>query len=120
MVTSNKGIVMSASLLAQAKWATAALAFAIVTVATPAFAETITVTIENLSFKPADVQSKVGDTIVWVNKDVVDHTATARDKSFDIVQPAKKSVSQTLTKAGSFDYYCRYHPNMTGRLTVEP
>lgn len=116
----NKGIVMSASLLAQARWAAAALVFAIVTVATPAFAETIIVTIENLSFKPAEVQAKVGDTVVWVNKDVLDHTATARDKSFDIVQPAKKSVSQTLTKAGSFDYYCRYHPNMTGRLVVEP
>lgn len=116
---------MSASFLTQARWAaakyaTAALAFAIVAVVTPAFAKTITVTIENLSFKPAEVQAKVGDTIVWVNKDVLDHTATARDKSFDIVQPAKKSVSQTLTKADSFDYYCRYHPNMTGRLMVEP
>jgi plastocyanin len=86
----------------------------------PAFAKNITVTIENLSFKPADIKAKVGDTIVWVNKDIVDHTATARDKSFDVIQPAKNSVSQSLTKAGTFDYYCRYHPNMTGRLVVEP
>jgi plastocyanin len=88
--------------------------------AMPASAETITVTIENLSFKPTEVKAKVGDTILWVNKDVLDHTATARDKSFDIIQTAKKSVSQTLTKAGSFDFYCRYHPNMTGRLLIEP
>jgi hypothetical protein len=40
----------------------------------------------------------VSNTIVWVNKDVLVHTTTARDKSFDILQPAKQTVSQTLTK----------------------
>lgn len=110
---------MLTPLLAQSKRVTVALA--LVAAATiPASAETITVTIENLVFKPAEVKAKVGDTILWVNKDVFDHTATARDKSFDIIQPPKKSVSQTLTKAGTFDYYCQYHPNMTGRLVVEP
>jgi plastocyanin len=98
-----------------------AVALALVTAAAiPASAETITITIENLSFKPADVKAKLGDTILWVNKDFLAHTATARDNSFDVTQPPKKSVSQTLTKTGSFDYYCRYHPNMTGRLVVEP
>jgi plastocyanin len=99
----------------------AAVALALVAAATiPASAETITVTIENLSFKPAEVTAKVGDTILWVNKDIFDHTATARDNSFDVIPPTNNSVSQTLTKIGVFDYYCRYHPNMTGRLVVEP
>jgi plastocyanin len=107
------------SLLTQGR--SAAIALALVAAATiPASAETITVTIENLSFNPAEVKAKVGDTILWVNKDILDHTATARDNSFDVIQSAKSSVSQTLTKAGTFDYYCRYHPNMIGRLIVEP
>lgn len=98
-----------------------AIALALVAVATNlTSAETITVTIENLSFKPAEVAAKIGDTILWVNKGILDHTATARDNSFDVIQPAKKSISQTLTKIGTFDYYCRYHPNMEGRLVVEP
>lgn len=97
------------------------LSLALVGVATvPASAATVTVTIENLSFKPTEVKAKVGDTILWVNKDVLVHTATARDESFDVTQPPKNTVSQTLTKAGSFDFYCKYHPNMTGRLVVEP
>jgi len=25
-----------------------------------------------------------------------------------------------LQKSGTFDYYCKYHPNMTGKLTVAP
>ncbi len=110
---------MLTSLLTRGRGVTVALAL-VVSTSMPAFAKNITVTIENLSFKPADIKAKVGDTIVWVNKDIVDHTATARDKSFDVIQPAKNSVSQSLTKAGTFDYYCRYHPNMTGRLVVEP
>lgn len=96
-----------------------ALAFAGAAVV-PAAAATVTVTIENLTFKPTEVKARVGDTIEWVNKDVLAHTATARDKSFDVIQPPKKTVSQTLTKAGSFDFYCKYHPNMTGRLVVAP
>lgn len=102
-----------------ARGGSAAIALALVAAAAmPASAETITVTIENLSFKPAEVTAKVGDTILWINKDIFDHTATARDNSFDIVQPTKSSISQTLTNIGVFDYYCRYHPNMTGRLVV--
>jgi plastocyanin len=88
--------------------------------AAPAACETITVTIEKLAYQPAEVTAKVGDTILWVNKDVLAHTSTARDKSFEVIEPPKKTVSQTLTKAGSFDYYCKYHPNMKGRLTVNP
>jgi plastocyanin len=110
---------MFTSFLARGRSVAVALAL-VAAAAMPASAETITVTIENLSFKPAEVKAKVGDTILWVNKDVLDHTATARDKSFDIIQGANKSVSQTLTKAGSFDFYCKYHPNMTGRLVIEP
>lgn len=95
------------------------LAASLSAVATPGRAETITVVIEKLAFSPAEVKAKVGDTISWVNKDVFAHTSTARDKSFEVVQPPKKTVSQTLTKAGAFDYYCKYHPNMKGRLIVE-
>ncbi len=110
---------MPTSLLTQGRSVAIALAL-VATVAMPVSAETIIVTIENLSFNPAEMKAKVDDTILWVNKDVLDHTATTRDSSFDVIQPAKSSASQTLTRAGTFDYYCRYHPNMMGRLMVEP
>jgi len=110
---------MFASLLRKGRPLWLALPLA-VGIAAPAFAETITVTVANLTFEPAEVKAKVGDTIRWVNKDVLTHSATARDKSFDVIQPPGKTVSQTLTRAGSFDYYCKYHPNMTGRLIVAP
>ena len=85
----------------------------------PAQAETITVTIEKLVFSPADIKAKVGDTIVWVNKDVFAHTATVKG-GWDVMLPPKKSESLVLKKAGAVEYYCRFHPNMKGHITVTP
>jgi plastocyanin len=46
--------------------------------AVPANAATIQVTIDKLVFSPVEVKAKVGDTITWINMDIVAHTATAR------------------------------------------
>ena len=85
----------------------------------PAHAETIHVTIDNLVFSPVDLKAKVGDTVTWINKDIVAHTATARG-DWDVMIPANKSASLVLTKAGIVEYYCRFHPNMKGRITITP
>ena len=98
----------------------AALLLAVAALLRPlaAQAETIQVTIQNLVFSPAEVDAKVGDTIEWVNKDVFAHTATARDGTFDVSIPAKKTGTLVVHKAGEIAYYCRFHPNMTGNLKV--
>lgn len=86
----------------------------------PARAATIQITIDNLVFAPAEVSAKVGDTIEWINKDVFAHTATARNGDFDVATPPKKTMMSVLKKAGSVEYYCRFHPNMKGTLTIAP
>jgi len=83
-----------------------------------AAAETIQVTIKNLVFEPTEIHAKVGDTIEWINNDVFVHTATGRKGEFDVNIPAKKTVTQELKVAGDIAFYCRFHPNMTGRLVV--
>ena len=85
-----------------------------------AHAATITITMENLVISPAEATARVGDTIELVNKDVLAHTATAKNGDFDVMMPPKKTVTYVLTKAGSVDYYCRFHPNMKATLKVEP
>jgi plastocyanin len=75
---------------------------------------------ENLVISPAEVSAKVGDTIEWVNKDVLAHTATATGGDFDVMLPPKKTGTLLLKKAGSFDYYCRFHPNMKATLKIAP
>ena len=86
----------------------------------PAHAETIQITMENLVISPADSSAKVGDTIEWINRDVFAHTATARNGDWDVTLPPKKSAILVLKKAGTLDYYCRFHPNMKATLTVAP
>ena len=85
-----------------------------------AHAETITITVDRLVFQPAEVSARVGDTIVWDNKDVMAHTATASDKSWDVTIEPGKSGRLTLTGSGSVNYFCRFHPNMKGRIVVKP
>lgn len=88
--------------------------------AVPAHAETIPIVIQNLVFTPTEISAKVGDTIEWVNKDVFAHTATARNGDFDVNQPPKKTVTSVLSKAGTVEFYCRFHPNMKGVLKIAP
>ena len=83
-------------------------------------AATIQITMENLVISPADASAKVGDTIEWINKDIFAHTASARNGDWDVTLPPKKSVTSVLKKAGTVDYYCRFHPNMKATLTVAP
>ncbi len=85
----------------------------------PVHAETIQVTIDKLEFSPADIKAKVGDTIEWVNKDVFAHTATVRG-DWDVMISPKKTGSFVLEKPGDVEYYCRFHPNMRGRISIMP
>jgi plastocyanin len=84
----------------------------------PAAPAKASVTIDQLAFGPAEVHAVAGDTVEWVNHDAIVHTATARDGSWKvIIQPGKKA-SVLLKRAGRFEYYCEYHPNMTGVVIV--
>ena len=85
-----------------------------------AHAATIQITMENLVISPAEAAAKVGDTIEWINKDILAHTATARNGDWDVTIPPKKTVTLGLKKAGAVAYYCRCHPNMKATLTVAP
>lgn len=84
-----------------------------------AHAATIEVTVEKMAFSPAEIEAKVGDTIQWVNKDAFVHTATVKG-GFDIMLPVKQSGSVVVDKAGTLEYFCRFHPNMKGHITVAP
>jgi plastocyanin len=88
--------------------------------AVPARAATVQITIDKLVYGPAEVQAKVGDTVEWVNKDVIVHTATARNGDWDVTIASGKTSRVVLKKAGAVDYYCRFHPNMKARIVVTP
>lgn len=77
-----------------------------------------TVVMDNMNFGRMPAGAKVGDTIIWVNRDTVPHTATTRVKGFDIrLQPGQRA-KMTLKKAGNYAVYCIYHPAMRTTLKV--
>jgi plastocyanin len=64
----------------------------------------------------------IGDTIVWVNDDENIHTAThRRDPAlFDSgTMEAGDEFSFTFSEEGEVRYFCRFHPWMTGVITVQ-
>lgn len=73
------------------------------------------VTMRSMSYGRMPAGIRVGDTSVWVNRDNVPHTATARNRSFNVNIPQGRSVRMTVRQAGTFAYHCIYHPAMRGR-----
>jgi plastocyanin len=85
-----------------------------------AAADPIAVDIADFAFAPKQIKAKVGQTITFTNKDSAPHTATATDGAkFDSGQLDQgKSFSYTAKKAGTIQFVCSFHPNMTGTITV--
>ena len=76
------------------------------------------IVVDNLMYGPAPAHLRVGDRLVWVNKDLFRHSATADDKSFDVdLQPGKQGEI-VLKRPGTYSYFCKYHPGMKGRIVV--
>lgn len=83
-----------------------------------AYAKDYMLVINNMSYAKVPADLKIGDAIIWINQDSVPHTVTARDKSFNLAVDRGAKVRQVLTTAGTFAFYCRYHPMMRGTLKV--
>jgi len=87
----------------------------------PARPQTHTVTIEGMQFVPEVLTVAPGDTVVWVNRDLVPHTATSKTGNFDSKDiQVDKSWKYTIRKTGDFAYTCTFHPTMKAMLRVKP
>lgn len=82
-------------------------------------AQTIDISISGSAFSSTSVTVNVGDTIRWTNNDGFSHTASEENGVFNTgTLSAGESVSITMTQAGSFNYFCAFHPSMTGTIVV--
>jgi plastocyanin len=71
------------------------------------------VEIHKFKFQTILLDVKVGDTVTWINKDIVPHTATALDKSWDSGRLKKdESFTLTITDETSLEYFCAFHRQM--------
>ena len=79
-----------------------------------------TVEIRGMEFHPAELTVSVGDTIVWINRDLVPHTATSTATAkWDTGQLSQgQNGRYVATRKGTLRYVCTFHPTMVGKLVV--
>src|SRR5690242_1860713 len=87
-------------------------AVAVIAASPVVWAKTIQVEVQARAFSPARITARVGDTIVWNNKDFLLHSATSHNHELDVNLPPHSSGRAVLKKTGTIEYYCRFHPNM--------
>ena len=86
-----------------------------------AAAESLAVEIKDFAYNPPAIEVPVGGSVTWTNQDNAPHTATGIDRealqsgaiAFDA------SYTQTFDTAGTYEYFCEFHPNMKGSVVVE-
>lgn len=78
-----------------------------------------TVTMEGTTFQPALVTLRVGDRVMWVNKDFFPHTATAEGVFDSGALASGASWTFVAERPGTHEYICTFHPTMRGSLRVE-
>ena len=78
-----------------------------------------TVEIKQMKFQPAELIVQKGDTVVWINNDIVAHDVTEESSKAwtSSLMPVGQSWSLVVTQ--SADYYCSIHVVMKGKLVVQ-
>ncbi len=96
-------------------------AFAALLPLSPAVAapRTHVVVIDKMKFGPVPQSVRVGDFILWANRDMFRHTATARNGGFHVDLLPNAKVKTMVRARGVTSFYCKYHPGMTGSLKVQ-
>lgn len=82
-------------------------------------AKSVTVDLRSLRYSKGKVEVEAGTTIVWRNRDPLNHTVTSDSGSFDSgeLKPGA-SWSHTFTEPGTFSYHCTPHPLMRATVVV--
>jgi plastocyanin len=74
----------------------------------------------NTAFAPATITASAGDVVVWTNNDTLPHTATVTDDPTCTTEQLAGGASGGIVfnTAGSYAFFCKVHPNMTGTVEV--
>lgn len=80
----------------------------------------VTIKIDNFTFTPPMLNVPPGTQITWINADDIPHTVVSDDQSFKSkALDTDDRFNITLTKPGTYSYFCSIHPKMTGKIVVQ-
>lgn len=76
-------------------------------------------TLGDKAFDPNPITINKGESVVWTNKDFGIHTITENDGLFssDNLRP-DQTFEHKFDQSGTFEYHCKLHPTMTGKVIV--
>jgi plastocyanin len=76
--------------------------------------------IDNFKFGPATLTVPRGTKVTWINNDDVPHLIVNVENKFrqSPVLDSDQKFSVTLTKPGTYNYFCSLHPMMVGKIIV--
>jgi plastocyanin len=82
------------------------------------------VAIAGFLFGPKQLTVQVGDTVTWTSSDDTQHTVTGRDPATKETLDSEglrqaDTYEATFDVPGAYEYFCVFHPNMQGTITVE-
>lgn len=77
-----------------------------------------TVWMTGVTFQPETIVVNKGDTIVWVNTDIVAHNVTVLPNQEWTSGNIKTDGMWKMAIENSFDYFCSIHPPMKGSVEV--
>ncbi|MFP5309060.1 MAG: cupredoxin domain-containing protein [Actinomycetes bacterium] len=82
---------------------------------------TVEVSMVDRAYDPVRVRVAAGSVLRFANRGGQPHTATFAGGALDTgAIPAGRRVDVVLTEPGTFDFTCRFHPDMEGQVTVTP
>jgi len=86
----------------------------------PAGTRAVTIKIDNFTFTPQVITVSAGTQISWINADDIPHTVVSDDQTFKSkALDTDDQFNVTLTKPGTYSYFCSIHPKMTGKIVVQ-
>ena len=88
----------------------------------PTSAAAAKVSIDNFVFDPKELVVMAGASVTWVNTDDVAHTVTSKAAPplFDSkTLHTDDKFSFEFKTPGTYDYFCKAHPDMTGKVIVK-
>jgi plastocyanin len=77
------------------------------------------VEIKQMQFQPSELVIQTGDTIVWINRDIVAHDVTEESAKAWASSALATGQSWTRVFTESANYYCAIHQVMKGKIIVQ-
>jgi plastocyanin len=77
------------------------------------------VEIKQMQFQPAELALQKGDTVIWINHDIVTHDVTEEKGKVWTSGPLAPGDSWSLVVTEGADYFCSIHVVMKGKLIVQ-